>query len=116
MEIAVSIVEYTESLDELSFSMLSDGRHEVEPLECPLWRAVIRQALFDATHPVDKRLDEEGPIVKAEAINFFTWATCLTTIKENFETVCEYAGLSAIKVRATALRYIADGVPFRQRL
>jgi hypothetical protein len=113
MECFVSI---DDSPDEWGFAMLSDGRHDIEPIERSLWRAVIKQSLIDATHPVDKRLDLDGPLVLAEAINFFTWATCLTTIKENFETVCEYAGLSATKVRATALRYITDGVPFRQRM
>lgn len=93
-----------------------DGRHDAERLERAIWRAVIKQALIDATHTPRKIDLAEDPGFQEDARNFFEWSTCISTVKENFETVCEYAGFTPMKVRATALRFLESGVPFFQRM
>ena len=90
-----------------------DDRHKYTPLECLLWRAVIRQALVDSTWPLQSRLGDDASIVKQDALNFFIWETCVATVRMNFETVCEYAGISPFALRSTALRYITQGIPFK---
>jgi hypothetical protein len=72
--------------------------------EQAMWRAVITQALMDAS----------SQSAKSEALYEKSQALCwLTGYSEDFKTVCDYAGLSPAYVRRSAIAALKRGCKWR---
>lgn len=83
---------------------MNDDQTERENIRL-LWTAVVRQAFFDALHPVQVRVPE----LRSTTDGYHRWSTrqlekirahrWLTTPSEGLTQVCEYAGVDPDWVR-----------------
>ena len=88
---------------ELEVSFKSDINKE-ESAEKKLFLAVVFQALLDATKPEEKKESSISVMNRDRAIAWFFCSTGVTC--DNFEFVCEQAGLNASYTRQFAYKVI----------
>ena len=88
---------------ELEVSVISDIKKE-ESAEKKLFLAVVFQALLDATKPEEKKESSISVMNRDRAIAWFFCSTGVTC--DNFEFVCEQAGLNASYTRQFAYKVI----------
>ena len=88
---------------DLEVSVISDINKE-ESAERKLFLAVIFQALLDATKPKDKKESSISIMNRDRAVAWFFCSTGVTC--DNFEFVCEQAGLSSSYTRHFAYKVI----------
>tara|TARA_R100000455_G_C6149979_1_gene39572 strand:+ start:110 stop:448 length:339 start_codon:yes stop_codon:yes gene_type:complete len=88
---------------DLEVSVIADT-HKEESAERKLFLAVIFQALLDATKPKEKKESSISIINRDRAVAWFFCSTGVTC--DNFEFVCEQAGLSSSYTRHFAYKVI----------
>ena len=83
--------------------------------ETKLWRAVIYQALLDATKPEADNEPQESVNDREKAIRWLTIVSGVTAAY--FSDVCDFAGFNPSLMKQTAIRITNDPTGFsRKRL
>ena len=83
--------------------------------ETKLWRAVIYQALLDATKPEAANEPQESVNDREKAIRWLTIVSGVTAAY--FSDVCDFAGFNPSLMKQTAIRITNDPTGFsRKRL
>jgi hypothetical protein len=83
--------------------------------ETKLWRAVIYQALLDATKPEADNEPQESVNDREKAIRWLTIVSGVTAAY--FSDVCDFAGFNPSLMKQTAIRITNDPTEFsRKRL
>ncbi len=83
--------------------------------ETKLWRAVIYQALLDATKPEADNEPQESVNDREKAIRWLTIVSGVTAAY--FSDVCDFAGFNPSLMKQTAIRIANDPTGFsRKRL
>ena len=81
--------------------------------ETKLWRAVIYQALLDATKPEADNEPQESVNDREKAIRWLTIVSGVTAAY--FSDVCDFAGFNPSLMKQTAIRITNDPTGFSRK-
>ena len=78
-----------------------------------LWRAVLYQAILDATEPLEQ---PRPPSIQQNNIEAKLWFNAtLCTLAEDFKEICDLAGLDPANVKIRVKQILSNRIPFQRR-